>query len=137
MNDWLSGLANSNEQLVGLVLTIVAIVFLVSILRSVFRMLMPVLVIGLVMVVFLGFTPAQVIHKGKQTVMDGGQFLLNGIASFFEPDVSGPDIYEKKDGLEIPPEHDPFKDGEEIPSGKETDIDIFRSQEDEDLVNKL
>ena len=82
MDDLLSGLTNSNEQLIGLVLTIIAIVFLVSALRSVFRLLMPVLVIGLVMVVFLGFTPAEVIHRGKQIVLDGSQFILDGISLF-------------------------------------------------------
>ena len=54
MNDLLSGLTDSNEQLNQLGLTILAIIFIVSILRSVFRLFMPILVIGLVMVVFLG-----------------------------------------------------------------------------------
>ena len=36
-----------------------------------------------------------------------------------------------------PPEHDPFKDREGIPKHEEKDTDIFREQEDEDLVNKL
>ena len=54
MNDLLSGLTDSTEQLIKLGLTIMAIIFIVSILRSVFRLLMlkSILVIGLVMVVF-------------------------------------------------------------------------------------
>ena len=56
MNELLSGLTDSNEQLIGLGLTVLAIVFIVALLRSVFRLLMPILVIGLVMVVFFRFT---------------------------------------------------------------------------------
>ncbi len=134
MDDLLSGLTNSNEQLIGLVLTIIAIVFLVSALRSVFRLLMPVLVIGLVMVVFLGFTPAEVIHRGKQIVLDGSQFILDGIAPFLQPGNNG---HKNNEGIGIPPEHDPFKDGENSPNRDERDIDIFRGEEDEDYVNTL
>ncbi len=136
MNDLLSGLTVPNEHLIGLVLTILAIVFMVSLLRSVFRMVMPVLVIGLMMVVFLGFTPAEVIQKGKQIVMNGSQFILDGVAPFLQPDDSGPSINEKNNDIGIPPEHHPFKDGEDS-SGEEKDIDIFRQHGDEDLVNQL
>ena len=128
MNDLLSGLTDSNEQLIRLGLTIMAIIFIVSILRSVFRLLMPILVIGLVMVVFLGFTPNDVINKGKHFITEGTSLLLENILPFLQNDV--PD-----NG--IPPEHDPFKDGEGIPNHEEKDTDIFREQEDEDLVNKL
>jgi hypothetical protein len=133
MSDLLSDLTNTNEQLIGLVLTIIAIVFIVSILRSVFRLFMPVLVVGLVMVVFLEFTPAEVIHKGKQIVMNGSQLILDEIAPFLQPEAGGADKNGKKG---MPPEHDPFKD-EEGPNRDDQEIDMFRGQEDEDIVNKL
>ena len=78
MNELLSGVTDSNEQLIGLVLTVLAVVFIVALLRSVFRLFMPIMVIGLVMVVFLGFTPSEVIEKGKQYVKDGSHLLLEG-----------------------------------------------------------
>lgn len=134
MNDLLSGLPDSNEQLIGLVLSILAIVFLISILRTVFRLFMPVMVIGLVMVVFLGFTPAEVIHRGKQIIMNGSQWVLDEIAPFLQPEAEGGNQH---GGKGMPPEHDPFKDGEDIPDSRDKDIDIFRGQEDEDFVNEL
>jgi hypothetical protein len=128
MNELLSGLAGSNEQLISLVLTIMAIITIVSILRSVFRLLMPILVIGLVMVVFLGFTPSDVINKGKHFVTDGTHLLFETILPFLQDDVPDSDV---------PPEHDPFKDGEDIPKSEGKNTDIFREQEDGDLVNKI
>ena len=41
------------------------------------------------------------------------------------------------EGIGIPPEHDPFKDGDNSPNRDERDIDIFRGEEDEDYVNTL
>ena len=128
MNDLLSGLTDSTEQLIKLGLTIMAIIFIVSILRSVFRLLMPILVIGLVMVVFLGFTPNDVINKGKYFITEGTSLLLENILPFLQNDVPDNGIL---------PEHDPFKDREGIPNHEEKDTDIFREKEDEDLVNKL
>ena len=65
-----------------------AIIFIVSILRSVFRLLMPILVIGLVMVVFLGFTPDDVINKGKYFITEGTYLLLENIIPFLDDNVS-------------------------------------------------
>ena len=87
MNELLSGLTDSNEQLIRLGLTIMAIIFIVSILRSVFRLLMPILVIGLVMVVFLGFTPDDVINKGKHFITEGTNLLLENILPFLDDNV--------------------------------------------------
>ena len=128
MNDLLSGLTDSTEQLIKLGLTIMAIIFIVSILRSVFRLLMPILVIGLVMVVFLGFTPNDVINKGKYFITEGTNLLLENIIPFLDDNFSD---------NRTPPEHDPFKDRDGIPNHEEKDTDIFREKEDEDLVNKL
>ena len=77
-----------------------AIIFIVSLLRSVFRLLMPILVIGLVMVVFLGFTPSDVINKGKYFIIEGTSLLLENILPFLDDDVSD-------NGT--PPEHDPLE----------------------------
>ena len=128
MNELLSGLTDSNEQLIRLGLTIMAIIFIVSILRSVFRLLMPILVIGLVMVVFLGFTPDDVINKGKHFIREGTNSLLDIILPFLDDNVLD-------NGT--PPEYNPFKDGEDIPKSEDKDTSIFGEQEDEDLVNKL
>ena len=128
MNELLSGLTDSNEQLIRLGLTIMAIIFIVSILRSVFRLLMPILVIGLVMVVFLGFTPNDVINKGKYFITEGTSLLLDIILPFLDDNVLDNGTL---------PEHDPFKDGEDIPKSEDKDTSIFGEQEDEDLVNKL
>ena len=128
MNELLSGLTDSNEQLIKLGLTIMAIIFIVSILRSVFRLLMPILVIGLVMVVFLGFTPNDVINKGKHLIREGTNSLLEIIFPFLD------DNFLDNGTL---PEHDPFKDREDIPKSDDKDTNIFSEKEDEDLVNKL
>ena len=128
MNELLSGLTDSNEQLIRLGLTIMAIIFIVSILRSVFRLLMPILVIGLVMVVFWGFTPDDVINKGKHFIREGTNSLFDIILPFLDDNVLD-------NGT--PLEHDLFKDGEDIPKSEDKDTSIFGEQEDEDLVNKL
>jgi hypothetical protein len=128
MNNLLSGLVDSNEQLISLILTSLAIIFIVSILRSVFRLLMPILVIGLVMVVFLGFAPSDVINKGRHFIIEGSNLLLENIIPFLDDNFSD---------NRTPSEHDPFKDRESIPNHEEKDTDIFGEQDDEDLVNKL
>jgi hypothetical protein len=84
MNDLLSDFSTSNEQMLKLVISIIVILFIVSILRSVFRFVMPVVIIGLVMVVFLGFTPSEVINKGKQFASDGTHFFLENIFPFID-----------------------------------------------------
>ena len=89
---------------------------------------MPIMVIGLVMVVFLGFTPSDVINKGKHFITQGTNSLLEIILPFLDDNVL--------DNRTLP-EHDPFKDGEDIPKNEEKDTDIFGEQDDEDLVNKL
>ncbi|WP_428911487.1 hypothetical protein [Niallia sp. Krafla_26] len=135
MNEWMSGLTDSNEQLIGLVLTIMALVFIVSILRSVFRMVMPLLVIGLIMVVFLGFTPIEVIDKGKQILMNGSQIILDHMSPFIQQDNYEIEKGEKGETGEtgVPPEHDPYQDGEGVP-GRNKDI----LKEDENgMVNQL
>ena len=119
MNELLSGLTDSNEQLIRLGLTIMAIIFIVSILRSVFRLLMPILVIGLVMVVFLGFTPDDVINKGKHFITEGTNSLLDIILPFLDDNVLD-------NGT--PPEHDPFKDREDIPKSEEKDTIFLASK---------
>ena len=128
MNNLLSGLVDSNEQLISLILMSLAIVFIVSILRSVFRLLMPILVIGLVMVVFLGFAPSDVINKGRHFIIEGSNLLLENIIPFLDDNFSD---------NRTPPEHNPFKDRENLPNHEEKDTDIFGEQDDEDLVNKL
>lgn len=128
MNELLSGLTDSNEQSIRLGLTIMAIIFIVSILRSVFRLLMPILVIGLVMVVFLGFTPDDVISKGKHFITQGSNLLLENIIPFLDDNFSD---------NRTRPEYDPIKDRESILNHEEKDTDIFGEQDDKDLVNKL
>ncbi|MCQ6274879.1 hypothetical protein JMM81_07865 [Bacillus sp. V3B] len=110
MNDMLSVFSNSNEQMLKLIISIIAILFIVSIVRSIFRLVMPIVIIGLVMVVFLGFTPNEVINKGKQFVSAGTNFFLENILPYIDPnneslidrDGKGNDISETL------PENKPF-----------------------------
>jgi len=137
MIDLISDFTNSNEQLIQLVITILVIVFVISLLRSVFRLLMPVMVIGLIMVVFLGFTPSDVINKGKQLVTEGKNLVLENILPFLNPN-NGEHLDGENNGeLEITPEQDPYQDGEGSRKSDQKDTEIFGEQEDEDLVNKL
>ncbi|MCM3601904.1 hypothetical protein M3175_14280 [Robertmurraya korlensis] len=77
MNDLLQELYHSNNQLVTFILGLVFIIIVVSIVRSVFRMVLPFVVIGLVMVVFLGHSPDDVMNKGKQFMAQGSNLIQN------------------------------------------------------------
>lgn len=112
MNEMVSSLFNSNEQMFKFIIYIILTIFVISILRSVFRAMMPILVIGLVMVVFLGFTPNEVINKGKQFAIDGSHYFLD---SFL-----------------------PFLKNETIEKNEENKgVDIFGEPKREDPLNKL
>ena len=127
MNELLSGLTDSNEQLIRLGLTIMAIIFIVSILRSVFRLLMPILVIGLVMVVFWGFTPDDVINKGKHFIREGTDSLLDIILPFLDDNVLDNGTPLNMIYLKM----------ERIYRKVKIEDTSFGEQEDGDLVNKL
>lgn len=143
MNDILSGFSHSNEEMLKVTVYIIAILFIMSIVRSVFRLVMPVVIIGLVMVVFLGFTPSDVIEKGKQFASAGTNFFLESILPYLDSD-NGSLI--DKDGTgngdsEIPPENKSpieedlnrffYKDEEN------KDTETFGEPENDGHLNKL
>jgi len=107
MNDLLSSFPQLNEQTIKMILYIVVLLFLFSLLRSLFRMAMPVIVLGLVMVVFLGFSPAEVINKGIDLFADGKNHLMNDVFPYFnEQKEPHEDLLEKdpKENIEKPNE---------------------------------
>ncbi|MCT2535598.1 hypothetical protein NC661_07010 [Aquibacillus koreensis] len=59
----------------------IAVMFVISIVRSLFKMAMVVVVIGLVLVVFFDFEPTEVMDKGKEFVHTGKDVLENSISS--------------------------------------------------------
>jgi hypothetical protein len=77
MIELLQELFHSNNQLVTFIIGVVFIFIIVSIVRSVFRIVLPFVVIGLVMVVFLGHSPDDVMIKGKQFIAQGSNLIQN------------------------------------------------------------
>ncbi len=128
----------SNSQFMTLMIVIIAICIIVTILRSVVRMAMPVVVIGLVMVVFLGKSPEAVISKGKQFFSTlGEQFIPDQLIpnpkgdSFKNEDRGGNDFSEMLPGF-------PFLDEEEIKKFFDGEHDFIEKQEPAgDELNRL
>lgn len=73
----MEGLINflSENSLWTIIIGVIAVVMIVGILRSLFKMAMIVAVIGLIMVVFLDFDPEEVIEKGKNIANTGTSLL--------------------------------------------------------------
>jgi hypothetical protein len=86
MNDLFSGLFNfsNNDTLLKLVLAVIVISFITSMVRSLFRLMLPVIVLALVMVVFLGYAPEDLLNKGKQLTSFGTSFLQENIMPFLD-----------------------------------------------------
>jgi hypothetical protein len=143
MNDILSGFSHSNEEMLKLIIYIIAILFIVSIVRSVFRLVMPIVIIGLVMVVFLGFTPGDVIDKGKQFATAGTNFFLESILPYLDSDSSSlmdKDAKGDEDPELLPENKSPreedfnrffYRDEEN------KDTETFGESENDDSLNKL
>lgn len=124
MIEFLQELYHSNNQLVTFIIGVVFICIIVSIVRSVFRMILPFVVIGLVMVVFLGHSSDDVMNKGKQFI-DQGSNLIQDLIPFIQ---SGDG---EKDGelSETPPGLSPFSEDENKEffknDGNDLDINTF------------
>ncbi|WP_066056625.1 hypothetical protein [Robertmurraya korlensis] len=125
MNELLQELFHSNNQLVTLIIGIVFIFIIVTIVRSVFRVILPFVVIGLVMVVFLGHSPDDVMNKGKQFIAQGSN-LIQDLLPFIQ---SGG---QEKDGgfPDTPPGFAPFSDENE-------NKEIFKNDEKDIEINKF
>lgn len=130
MNELLKEIFQSNNQLMTFIIGVVIIFVVVSIVRSVFRMVLPFVVIGLVMVVFLGHSPDEVMDKGKQLITQGSDFIQD----FF------PFLGNKKGDLtETPPGLAPFseEDLEKFINGEESkEKETFESNESNLDLNK-
>jgi hypothetical protein len=143
MNDILSGFSHSNEEMLKLIIYIIAILFIVSIVRSVFRLVMPIFIIGLVMVVFLGFTPGDVIDKGKQFATAGTNFFLESILPYLDSDSSSlmdKDAKENEDQELLPENKSPIEEdfNRFFYRDKENkDTETFGESENDDSLNKL
>jgi hypothetical protein len=133
MDDSLSGLFSSNSQMMTLVICIIAVVLIISVLRSLFRMVLPVVIVGLVLVVFLGYTPEDVINKGKQFASNGSTYILNGILPFFNSDNGN-------GSSEINPESKSFLEEDFkgfLEEEGENEQEMFEEHESEIDVNKM
>ncbi|WP_078550084.1 hypothetical protein [Litchfieldia alkalitelluris] len=141
MDDSLLGLLNENSQLMTLIIGIVAIVVIVSILRSVVRMVMPIVIVGLVMVVFLGHSPNDVLNKGKEFASFGTDIIQDIIPFLKQKDDPFFDGEAEKGTSDSPSEFNPFSKDELEKFIDEyqdnNDTETFDSQKDEVDVNKL
>ncbi len=125
MIEVLQELFHSNNQLVTFIIGVVFIFVIVSIVRSVFRIVLPFVVIGLVMVVFLGHSPDDVMNKGKQFFTQGSN-LIQDLLPFIQ---SGEGVKEG-DFIETPPGSAPFTDEKE-------NKEIFKNDENDLEINKF
>jgi len=138
MDEILTNLSGSNEQIMKIVIAVIAILVIVSIVRSVYRLIMPVVIIGLVLVVFLGVSPNDVINKGKQLASSGSTFILESIFPYIH----------SNNGEGTDSSGDPDKSPGSLPFTEEDlknffndeenkDTDIFEESESENDINKL
>ena len=142
MSDFMSALPYPNNQLLKLAVLIMFILLMVTITRSIIRIMMPVVVIGLVMVVFLGFTPQDVVRKGKQFADYGYQLIIENILPYF----NGDSLMKKNEAVKPEsgtPSEDKYSTEEELKkffheeSGKrETEI-LREPRNEEHNLNKL
>ncbi|MFC4322231.1 hypothetical protein [Litchfieldia salsa] len=130
MNDPLTELLNSSNQLVTLVILIIAGVFIFSIVRSLVKVIMPIVIVGLVLVVFLGYTPEDVIDKGKQFASNSSSIIMDGILPFFNSE-KGTGSTEKAPGF-LEEELKEFLDKEE-----KSPVEFFEENKSDIEVNKL
>lgn len=130
MNELLQEIFHSNNQLVPFLIGVVLIFIIVSIVRSVFRMVLPFVVIGLVMVVFLGHSPDDVINKGKTIIIEGSDYI-QGLFPFIQPG-GGEKGGERSD---TPPGLAPFskEDLDRFLNGDENKETFEREESDVDL----
>ena len=131
MNEFIKEFFQSNNQLVTFIIGVVIIFIIVSIVRTVFRIVLPFVVIGLVMVVFLGHSPDEVMNKGKQLIAQGSGFIQDVLP-----------FLGNKDGelKEMPPELSPFSEEEldEFLNGEGSkEKETFESNESDLEINKF
>lgn len=122
MIEFLQELFHSNNQLLTFIIGVVFIFIIVSIVRSVFRIVLPFVVIGLVMVVFLGHSPDDVMNKGKQFFAQGS-YLIQDLLPFIQSGEGDKD----GDFSEIPPGFAPFSEqneNNEILKDDKNDLEI-------------
>lgn len=84
MNEILNMIPVENEQLVQIIIYGIAIFFIILVMRSLFRIFLPIILLGLVMVVFLGFSPDDVINQGKQFIEKGKDIILENEIPFLD-----------------------------------------------------
>lgn len=125
MIEFLQELFHSNNQLVTFIMGVVFIFIIFSIVRSVFRIVLPFVVIGLVMVVFLGHSPDDVMNKGKQFIAQGSN-LIQSLIPFIQSGEG------EKDGelSETPPGFAPFSEEDE-------NSKIFKNDKNDLEINKF
>ena len=95
MNDIIAEFLHTDEPLLKLTIYIIAIILIWSVIRAFVRIAMPVMVIALVMVVFLGFSPDEVINKGEQLIHDSKQFMMEHIL----PYINGASLPKREEDL--------------------------------------
>lgn len=100
MEDIFSLLPESSDQLIKYIIFIGVFLFLISLIRSLLRVFMPIVVVGLVMVVFLGFSPDVILNKGKELYSTGKSLILENVLPFIGDYDSPPIESEEKDNKE-------------------------------------
>jgi O-antigen ligase len=63
----------------ALLIAIVAVVFIISLLRSLFKLALTAALIGIIFVVFFGYSPNDVLTKGKQLASNSSSYAENTI----------------------------------------------------------
>jgi hypothetical protein len=63
----------------ALLIAIVAVVFIISLLRSLFKLALTAALIGIILVVFFGLSPNNVLTKGKQLASNASSYAENTI----------------------------------------------------------
>lgn len=69
----------TGHPFIALLIGIVALVFIISLLRSLFKLALTAALIGIILVIFFGFSPNDVLTKGKQLASNSSSYVENTI----------------------------------------------------------
>ncbi|MDC3413737.1 hypothetical protein NC797_13900 [Aquibacillus sp. 3ASR75-11] len=88
----------SSYPILGLVATIIMIMIVISIVKSLFRLASILVMVGLVLVLFFGFSPKEVMDKGANLAGSGSELIDGNVIQLLFNAIQTEDFFIKKVG---------------------------------------
>ena len=115
MNQFLSLLPNGHPIIMILII-IIAVVLIMTLVRALFKFALIAALIGFILVVFFGFSPSEVLNKGKELASDSSTYVHNTIKPMIDNGLKNAHVVKGPNGT-IEMIGDDFEIGE-TPQGK-------------------